>query len=69
MNFILASKSPRRREILSNIGLEFTVSESNVDESQIPKDLKPQLYVQELAMLKSTDIASSSPSDSVVIGA
>lgn len=69
MNFILASKSPRRREILSNIGLEFTVSESNVDESQIPKDLKPQLYVQELAMLKSTDIASSSPSGSVVIGA
>lgn len=33
MKFILASKSPRRREILSNLGLEFEVVTSEADET------------------------------------
>ncbi len=33
MRFILASKSPRRREILSNLGLEFEVVTSEADET------------------------------------
>lgn len=69
MKFVLASKSPRRREILSGIGMDFSVMESDVDESQVPKDLEPKLYVQELAMLKSTDVASKSEKKSIVIGA
>ena len=69
MNFILASKSPRRREILSGVGLDFKVVESNVDESGVSKDLPPRYYVQELAMLKSADVASTSSPGTLVIGA
>ena len=69
MNLILASKSPRRREILENVGLEFQIVESNVDESSLSKDLPPHIYVQELAMLKSTDVASKFSKDYLVIGA
>ena len=68
MKFILASKSPRRREILENIGLEFQIVESSVDESVISKDLAPHIYVQELAMLKSTDVASRFSKGHLVIG-
>jgi len=69
MDFILASKSPRRREILSGVGLDFKVVESNVDETGVPKDLPPRYYVQELAMLKSSDVASKSSPGTLVIGA
>ncbi len=69
MNFILASKSPRRREILNRIGLKFEVVESQIDETGVSKDLPPRYYVQELSMLKSTDVASKSKSDTIVIGA
>ena len=33
MKYILASASPRRREILSNLGLEFTVLVADADET------------------------------------
>ena len=69
MNFVLASKSPRRSALLKEIGLEFDVVVSSVDESSIPKDLPPHIYVQELAMLKSTHVASSLPKGTLVIGA
>ena len=69
MNFVLASKSPRRREILSGVGLRFDIMESSVDESTVSKELPPHFYVQELAMLKSTDIASKIKSPSYVFGA
>ncbi|MBQ4527888.1 MAG: septum formation inhibitor Maf [Clostridia bacterium] len=69
MNFILASKSPRRREILSNVGLLFEIVESDVDESTISKELPAHIYVQELAMLKSSDVASKYGKGNLVIGA
>ena len=40
---VLASKSPRRREILENIGLEFDIVICDTDESQVSKELEPQL--------------------------
>ena len=69
MNFILASKSPRRRELLGTMGLEFDIKESTVDESVISKNNPPHIYVQELAMLKSGFVASESGSGYLVIGA
>jgi len=69
MKFVLASKSPRRKEILSNVGMKFDICESDVDESGVPKELPPHIYVQELAMLKSTDVASKAAHDTLVIGA
>ena len=50
MKLILASKSPRRREILSSLGLSFEVITADTDESC---DLtEPTLYVKEIAARK-----------------
>ncbi|HEX5855761.1 MAG TPA: Maf family protein, partial [Thermoanaerobaculia bacterium] len=35
---VLASGSPRRREILASLGLTFTVRASDVDESLLPHE-------------------------------
>ena len=69
MKFILASKSPRRRELLEGIGMKFDIFESSADESSISKDIDPALYVQELAMLKSSSVAAEVKDKSLVIGA
>ena len=57
MKYILASKSPRRSEILLKAGFKFKVIPSNVDESKISTNLLPKDYCVELAKLKSYDIA------------
>ena len=69
MDIILASASPRRKEILSSLGLNFKVIVSSVSEDSIPKDLPPHIYVQELSMLKSTDVAKNIKKESLCIGA
>ncbi len=54
IKIILASGSPRRRELLSQAGYEYTVVTSDVDEETdtlIPKD-----YVMELAERKAKDV-------------
>lgn len=50
MRYILASKSPRRREILSNIGLAFDVVTADTDESSDLTD--PIALSEELALRK-----------------
>ena len=50
MNFILASKSPRRREILSNLGVRFEVVTADTDESSDITD--PCALVEELSLRK-----------------
>ena len=57
IDFILASGSPRRKELLELMGLEFKVIVSQADEDSVSKDLKPKLYVQELALLKASATA------------
>ena len=54
--FILASASPRRRELLENLGLKFNIIVSN-EEENIDKNLSPDLYTSELAMLKAAAVA------------
>ena len=54
MNFILASKSPRRKEILENIGLQFTVVTADADETCYETD--PEEYVKALAIRKGTAV-------------
>lgn len=51
---ILASASPRRRELLTQIGLEFTVMPSDVVEN--PESTLPQDIVIELSKEKARDI-------------
>ena len=50
MKIILASKSPRRREILASLGLNFTIVSADADESSDITD--PALLVQELSLRK-----------------
>lgn len=56
---ILASASPRRRELLENMGLQFTVSVSDADESGVDTSVPPEIYVQELALLKAAAVAKT----------
>lgn len=48
---ILASASPRRRELLEQIGVKVVVQPADIDESVIPAE-SPQSYVRRLALAK-----------------
>lgn len=65
---ILASKSPRRKEILENAEVKFEIVVSDADESVVPKTIKPELYVSELALLKATHVAKQLNGNFYVIG-
>ena len=64
---ILASASPRRKEIMQNLGVGFEVITSSAEE-KISGDLPPHMIVQELAMLKGADVAAQT-GDAIVISA
>lgn len=64
---ILASASPRRRELLEQGGIPFTVIPSQAEE-KITKT-QPGLAVEELSYLKCSDIYEKSLGDVLVIGA
>ncbi len=60
MKFILASSSPRRRELLAMIGLDFEVIPSHVPEVHQPGEV-PEEYVARLSRDKANAIASEHP--------
>ena len=64
---ILASKSPRRRYLLEQAGLEFSVIPSNLEENSIPLS-SAESFVRRLAEAKAKDISQRFP-DHWVIGA
>lgn len=66
---ILASQSPRRRQLLTQIGLEFSTQPSSFDEDSIQANTSPEEYVQKLAIAKAADIASRLKEKHLVIGA
>lgn len=67
---ILASTSPRRRELLGLLGLPFEVIGSNYDESLIlPDGMAPADYVTKLARGKASEVAGRLDADALVIGA
>ncbi len=70
-NIILASGSPRRCEILSNIGIDFTVIKSNADESSVStEEIPPRLFVQELSMIKAMEVYKRvAAENTLIIGA
>lgn len=63
---ILASSSPRRKELLENLRLKFEISSSDADES-FSEELSPAEAVMELASRKSATVAANNP-DCFVIG-
>lgn len=66
MAIILASASPRRRELMALITPEYTVRTSDVDERAITA-ATPVLLAQELARAKCEAVAQACPDD-IVIG-
>ncbi|MBE6655859.1 MAG: septum formation protein Maf [Ruminococcaceae bacterium] len=65
---ILASKSPRRRELIETLGRPFTVKTANADET-LPSGLTPAEAVTLLATRKAEAGAVGESPDDVVIGA
>ena len=67
---ILASNSPRRRELLTMMGLPFEVIVSDCDET-VTEPTAPDALVRELAARKAAAVAETlgCPTDYVVIGA
>jgi septum formation protein len=61
---ILASASPRRRELLTLIGIPHEVQPSNIDESMLPGEV-PRTHAERLAREKT---GVSDRADAVVIG-
>jgi len=64
---ILASSSPRRRELLTQAGFEFTVIPADIDETRRPGEA-PAAYVQRLALEKALAIHAQHP-EAIVLGA
>ncbi|MDP2848729.1 MAG: Maf family protein [Humidesulfovibrio sp.] len=65
---VLGSSSPRRRELLGSLGLEFEVCPSNAPEPPpLPGEL-PEAYARRMALQKTTDVSALYP-DSTVLGA
>lgn len=63
---ILASGSPRRKELLEQIGVSFQIMPSEVEEQT--KEEKPEQVVQTLASMKAMDIAGKVENNSIIIG-
>lgn len=64
--WILASASPRRREILKGLGLRFRVDPSRISEPAREKRETPQEYAKRLARLKAAEVARKHSSELVI---
>lgn len=67
LKLILASGSPRRKDLLTQVGLEFTVCVSTVEE--VVTQTLPQEVVMELSAQKARDVARQMKENCIVIGA
>jgi septum formation protein len=68
VSIVLASNSPRRRELLAWLGLDFTVRPADVDETEKPGE-DPQVYVQRLALVKARKMSGSAGFKELVLAA
>lgn len=71
MEIILASASPRRKELLELMGIPFSVRVSDADETT-DENLPPYFIVEQLSLLKASSVAAevrAEGKDALVIGA
>ncbi|OUS05531.1 septum formation protein Maf [Gammaproteobacteria bacterium 54_18_T64] len=69
IDLILASASPRRAELLRQIGVRFAVHPADIDESQYPNEAVED-YVQRMACEKAQTVARQKPTNELpVLGA
>lgn len=64
---ILASGSPRRKELLGLLGVEFQIITSNKEEIITSTD--PEEVVKELSVMKAEDVAKNAEGPAVILGA
>ena len=64
---MLASRSPRRAQLLAAAGFDFEISPADVNEARL-KDESPETYVTRLANAKATSVTGRHP-NCVVVGA
>lgn len=64
---ILASGSPRRKEILEQVGVTFTIKVS--DKEEVMNSDNPDSLVKELSAMKARDVAERVSSPAIIIGA
>lgn len=68
-SIILASASPRRRQLLAEAGYRFTVVVPDIDESEFPVNgIEAGQYARELALAKAHSVARTYP-DCLILGA
>lgn len=65
--FILASNSPRRKEILTQVGIDFEVIPSNIKE--VINGRYPEEIVKDLALKKALDVSYRINEPAIIIGA
>ena len=68
VKLILASNSPRRQKIMSDLGLEFEIIPSNYDE-KLETDTFSYDTIEDLATQKALDVVRRVDTDKLVIGA
>ncbi len=66
---VLASASPRRKELLEQAGYKLIVEKSDIDESLFPtENIEPYKYAEQLAYAKAKYVAAKYP-EKIVLGA
>ena len=68
MRVILASSSPRRKQLMARMGLQFEVIPSNCEEKFLPGQSPVDISV-ELALQKARDVSGRINEPALVIGA
>lgn len=70
MNIILASNSPRRREILNQLNLDFKIIPSGFEE--LPVEMEPKALAEHFAYMKAKDVferyEKTSDEDTYILG-
>lgn len=69
MRLILASRSPRREELLRHAGFDFDVRPSGVNEGEPVSGEPPEAYARRIARAKALSVAARSPAGAWVLGA
>jgi len=69
MNIVLASQSPRRRELLGQMGFTDFIVRPARGEEVVDPDLSPDKLVEELSRQKCAEVAANSEPDALVIAA
>jgi septum formation protein len=65
MRLVLASSSPRRRELLTAAGFAIDIDPADIDERQLPGE-SPRAYVERLARAKAATVAARHPGRLIV---